>query len=145
MKRGSHPHIALIACALLGWNASVWTQLLAGPPPSEFGSIETPRRVCNLVEKACGDYVLPLVHETTRPPLTWQGNARSVIEFIQPDDIESACRSGENVTACTRMLPGRPTIIMPNPCAFPWDAYAALLCHEMAHVNGWEHQREGAL
>lgn len=87
-------------------------------------------------------YVLPMVGETERPPLKFQGNARSVLEVIDPDEIETSCLiGGPGALACTKLYPDRPTIVMPNPCAFPFDSYAVMLCHEVGHVNGWEHGR----
>lgn len=83
------------------------------------------------------EYVLPRVGDTDRPPLRMQGDARAIIEMIDPESIEAVC--GADTTACTRLTPQRPTMLMPNPCAFPFDAYAALLCHEMGHVNNWRH------
>jgi antirestriction protein ArdC len=37
----------------------------------------------------------------------------------------NACATGER-------------LVLPNPCAFGSnDRYAALLCHELGHANGW--------
>lgn len=94
-------------------------------------------------------YVLPLVRETSMPPVARRGDARAVVEFIDPRAVGSACVGAQVVVGtygaplgCTLMWPGRPTVVVPNPCAFPWDDYAALLCHELGHVNGWTHARE---
>jgi hypothetical protein len=29
------------------------------------------------------------------------------------------------------------TVFMPNPCDFPSEKFAVLLCHESAHLQGW--------
>ena len=94
-------------------------------------------------------YVLPDVGETVLPPVSRRSDVRAVVEFIAPEAVASACGGAEvaegtwgEALGCTVMWPGRPTIIIPNPCAFPWDSYAALVCHELGHVNGWRHERE---
>lgn len=94
-------------------------------------------------------YVLPEIGETVLPPVARRGDVRAVVEFLAPEAIASACGGAEvaegtwgEALGCTVMWPGRPTIVLPSPCAFPWDAYAALVCHELGHVNGWKHERE---
>lgn len=89
------------------------------------------------------EYELPTVGETRRPPMRMQGDARAVLEAIEPEAIESVC--GPDTLACMRDVSHSPTVVMPNPCAFPWDPYAVLLCHELGHVNGWRHAEEGSL
>lgn len=130
-----------------------WTLIVAGllmlaivlipiimiPPAQPMGSLGRPVHVG-------AAYVLPTVDETVRPPLVRQGDARAVVEFIDPRSVEARCiLGGPGALACTRMDPERPTIFLPNPCAFPWDAYAVLACHEVGHVNGWEHAPAGVL
>lgn len=39
--------------------------------------------------------------------------------------------------ACTRGTRRHPVVFMPNPCDFPDERYAHLLCHELGHVQGW--------
>jgi hypothetical protein len=42
--------------------------------------------------------------------------------------------------ACVRYdMLGRGTVHMPNPCdpKYRWEAFAVLMCHEKAHINGW--------
>jgi hypothetical protein len=96
-------------------------------------------------------FVLPHIGETVRPPLVRQGDARAVVEFIAPEAVAVECRGSLVATgtwgealSCARMYPGRPTLVLPNPCAFPFDDYATLVCHELGHVNGWKHEREDA-
>lgn len=98
------------------------------------------------------EYVLPGVGETTMPPTRFRAPARATIEYLDPSGIAAACAGGLMQAgtsgpplACTKMYPNRPTIVMPNPCAFPFDAYARMECHELGHVNGWEHEMEGEL
>lgn len=96
-------------------------------------------------------FILPRIGETVRPPVSRQGDARAVVEFIAPQSVAGECRGslvavgtwGEALS-CARMYPGRPTLVLPNPCAFPFDDYATLVCHELGHVNSWQHEREDA-
>lgn len=112
------------------------------PPLPEFGAIAPP-------EYRPVRYVLPLAGETTMPPVARRGDVRVVVEFIAPEAIASAC-AGSAVAVgtygeplgCTALWPGRPTMVLPNPCAFPFSDYATLVCHELGHVNGWRHERE---
>jgi len=48
--------------------------------------------------------------------------------------------------ACAKPIPPEVagpdwTIITPDPCAYPDQSYARLLCHELAHAKGWRHER----
>jgi hypothetical protein len=75
------------------------------------------------------------------PPERFQNNTHFTIEVADQTRIDAVCQgqfgappSGMKTDACTTA--GR--VLMPNPCTFSKsDAYARLLCHEMAHVNGW--------
>lgn len=129
---------ALVGLGIGGIAATVALGAAQTCEPSDaptFGTLSPPRALSWVTS-----YRLPLVGETLRPPLQYQGNARSVIEVIEPEKIEGECfAGGPGALACTKMYPGRPTIVMPNPCAFPFDSYAVMLCHEVGHVNGWEH------
>ena len=44
-------------------------------------------------------------------------------------------RLGRRIDACATSN----LIVIPNPCLYRRDSYADLLCHELQHVNGWEH------
>lgn len=91
-------------------------------------------------------YVLPLAEETQRPPRKMQGDARVIVEFVDPEAVEGLCAGGgPGALACAKLYPGKPTLVMPNPCVFPWEGYAVMLCHELGHANGWEHPREDVL
>lgn len=76
-----------------------------------------------------------------RPPARYQAEATVTLKFAEQDQIDAACHprygvppAGMKTDACAT---GR-TIIAPNPCEYDeTDRYAHLLCHEMAHVNGW--------
>lgn len=71
------------------------------------------------------------------PPTRYQGNTSVTIEFASPDEVNRRCAGGVPVCgfrfyACRR----GDKLIMPNPCP-SGQAYSSLLCHEIAHMNGW--------
>lgn len=76
-----------------------------------------------------------------RPPRRYQGDTTATVELLDPERVPPLCKAlggfsppGQYAVACAT---GR-TIVMPNPCRWPNRSdYADLLCHEMAHVNGW--------
>lgn len=86
-------------------------------------------------------YDLPATGYTQRPPRVMTGNARAIVETVDPDDVAERCATPDAL-ACMKDIPGEPTIVIPNPCAFPFDDYAALLCHEFGHVSGWRHPED---
>lgn len=122
---------------LLLWSAiGVVTLIGDNLEPSTLGSLETGVRDAGKSPR----YMLPLVGETQAPPIAMQGDVRVRADFIWPEDVSGRCHS-KDALACMQDIPGEPTIIMPNPCWFVWtDEYAAMLCHEIAHVNGWRHE-----
>lgn len=75
-----------------------------------------------------------------RPPANIAG-----VLYADPRTVDAVCRdlSAEPVPettvilACTIPATGR--MLMPDPCLFTDEFYAALLCHENAHLNGWRH------
>ncbi len=75
------------------------------------------------------------------PPGPMQGDIRTVVEFVAPEMIDAACAGGAPAAACAQ--PWRKRIIMPNPCAFAEDdGYAAIMCHEIGHLHGWDHPKQ---
>lgn len=79
----------------------------------------------------CGCAVNPAM-----PPARFQALGTTTVVFSS--DPATDCQIG-NATACTL---GK-VVIVPDPCQFPNDFYALLLCHENAHrFGGWEHQKE---
>ena len=91
----------------------------------------------------------PTPFSDARPPVRFQGDATVKLEITDQAGIERACHplfgappAGMKTDACQT----GDRVILPNPCTFPEsDRYAALLCHELAHANGWSrnHEREG--
>lgn len=77
------------------------------------------------------------------PPARFRGDAEATVHFVAADQIGPICapglpplQCGYVWSACTAIDPPR-VMTVPNPCTRPDDAYAALLCHELGHVNGW--------
>lgn len=76
-----------------------------------------------------------------RPPERFQSDAAFTVEVRDQKGINRVCHplfgvppAGMKTDACS--TEGR--VIMPNPCDFAeTERYARMLCHEMAHVNGW--------
>lgn len=76
--------------------------------------------------------------QVERPPEEYQGDRNSMVTFTS--DVDAACRrikpaahSGE-IYGCAYFS----AIVVPNPCLHS-GYYAELMCHEMAHANGWRH------
>lgn len=75
-------------------------------------------------------------------PLQYRGDAAATIITAGQVPVHVFCTDGAPTDrvalACTSA--DRKVIVMPNPCEFAdSERYARLLCHEMGHVNGWEH------
>ena len=73
----------------------------------------------------------------------WEKDATAVVSFIHPSQMADACGGvtpGRVVLACVDDIGGK-HMYLPNPCLFKeHDAYARLVCHEMAHTNHWRHE-----
>lgn len=75
-----------------------------------------------------------------RPPARFRADARVRLSFGAPAQVSAICSHGlpplpcgSHWLACTV----GDEITVPNPCAIADDPYAAILCHELGHVNGW--------
>lgn len=85
----------------------------------------------------------PTPYSDARPPARFQGSITMRMQFVAPSEVTTRCVAigddpppcGYTWLACT-MIERRESIF-PNPCASPGDPYADLLCHELAHANGW--------
>lgn len=78
--------------------------------------------------------LLLMAAQIEMPPLRFQGNATAIVRFVT--DVGPECANapeGYLVLACSE----GPVIIMPNPCRYPNERYARLLCHEIGHLNFW--------
>lgn len=78
--------------------------------------------------------------ERYSPPDQFWRDVRVAVEFIIPESVGVRCDQPGWALACTIRGGETPLIVMPNPCAFrEQDGYALTLCHEISHVNGWDH------
>ena len=73
------------------------------------------------------------------PPVRYQRGAVYRVEFITPSAVGARCRqlgsqTSQHIEGCV----AAGVMVLPNPC-YSADTYAALACHELAHVNGWRH------
>lgn len=67
------------------------------------------------------------------PPPEYQGMGVTTVAFSS--DPATDCHVG-NAIACNMGS----VVIMPNPCTFAEEYYAALMCHELGHrFKGWNH------
>lgn len=81
------------------------------------------------------------VYPVQKPPARWTASAwANGVQFTAPERTNELCGNKDpnvSVNACTTQSKG--IMILPNPCAYPGDYYAKIVCHEMAHLNGWNH------
>lgn len=81
------------------------------------------------------------LYDDSTPPPRFHGDKRVVVEFTDQRGIDIGCHprfgpppAGMKTNGCAT---GK-KIIVPNPCDYAKrDGYAQLLCHELAHMNGW--------
>lgn len=78
-----------------------------------------------------------LVPQTPTDP-KYRGNHRMIVEAVGEDGVDERCGPAP-AAACAN--PALQRVVVPNPCLYPDDPYAGLLCHEMAHLKGWEHEK----
>lgn len=82
------------------------------------------------------------------PPERFQYAPQQKIELTVVDTqaaIDNLCGRAEigRKVACTKTWPlTTAKVIMPSPCTFKDEEYAKILCHELAHVNGWTGMHE---
>jgi hypothetical protein len=79
-------------------------------------------------------------HFDGSPPLRFMGDATAITFFVM--DVDAIC--GAAPPGYTRMgcqfqtADGVPVIVVKNPCPYTYvDAYARLICHEIAHARLW--------
>ncbi len=82
-------------------------------------------------------------------PLEYRGDNTVAVEFVSPMLVGARCaQRGAHVFGVPQINSmgcgdGR-LITMPNPCQTITSGwYARLLCHELAHANGWSRTHEG--
>jgi hypothetical protein len=77
------------------------------------------------------------------PPVKYQTNNIAIIAIVDNPGEWPGCEPKEGwvTRGCTKIKDR--TIVMPNPCYYPKDYYARVLCHELGHINGWQHPPMG--
>ena len=76
------------------------------------------------------------------PPERFQRDGAALIIFASIGAVATLCGGpdgeGHAPIGCAGVKDRTPIIIAPNPClAAGQDVYAAIMCHELGHVNGW--------
>lgn len=73
------------------------------------------------------------------PPERFRTGVKFVVVFGTADEVHATCAAAALPVPCGSRYGGcviGSTVHVPNPCERTGD-YADLLCHELAHVNGW--------
>lgn len=71
------------------------------------------------------------------PPRQFQSDTTARVEFLSADRIIPRCIE-RGAVILANACADHTLITITNPCAYPGESYAARLCHEMAHINGWD-------
>lgn len=81
------------------------------------------------------------LYDNDLPPARYQGDATVSVSFASTRGVNDRCAQvvgqsppGRHWGAC-HLSTG--IIIFPNPCLYPDQPYAKLMCHELGHANGW--------
>lgn len=69
------------------------------------------------------------------PPPQFRGDVATRVEFVAPERVSIRCIE-RGATFLANACTGQGLVTAPNPCSFS-DPYARIMCHEMAHINGW--------
>jgi len=84
--------------------------------------------------------LIPLA-DYTLPPEIYRGDATVTVTFAKPELVQELCgkRGVKELIGC-----GEPGLmIVPNPCQYPNEVYARIICHEAAHSQGWGADHKG--
>lgn len=75
-------------------------------------------------------------------PGRYRGDNHAQVVFTSRQEVlDAACPPTADYTALACTV-GKRRITLPNPCLWPNDPYAVLVCHELGHVNGWSAKHE---
>jgi predicted Zn-dependent protease len=92
-----------------------------------------------------------LVTDNLCVPQQYRGNAKVTVYFTDEKGIAKHCgvsRDPSLTTLACSQINGHKMVVL-NPCldqdADTPETYAHVLCHELAHVNGWEHPEAGRI
>lgn len=102
-------------------------------------------KACQNILKTLPFVTLSACSTWAEPPINLTSNQDVHVKFQNSDEASESCadvyeaihgKLNSRITACAyrKTASAEPVVIMPNPCEFD-DAYATLLCHELAHVN----------
>lgn len=82
-------------------------------------------------------------HRTQIPPRQYHGEWRGEVRFLTPENVHKVCGGDLHgtITGCVgKDQQGRTVMVLPLPCQEyrrKGGPYAALVCHELGHANGW--------
>lgn len=79
------------------------------------------------------------------PPERFRGDVNAAVHFASPEKVTELCGGKvENklLLGCATSRP--PQMAVPNPCSYPDEIYARILCHEIGHLNLWTEKHEAA-
>ena len=83
-----------------------------------------------------GCATLNQIEPVQRPPKAYQLSRPILVEFLSPPSVMVRCIQRGTILpamACAT----EDMITFPNPCLTN-ESYARMLCHELAHANGWQ-------
>ena len=70
------------------------------------------------------------------PPDEYIGGAKLLVYFADPATVAIRCMRARQL-GCAH--PDENAVTLTDPCFFPDDEYASLVCHEKAHILGYRH------
>lgn len=77
------------------------------------------------------------------PPKQFRYSRQVDVAFVEDPSTYPGCEPAPGFVSRGCFISERQLIIMPNPCNYPKDYYARVLCHELGHRNGWTHPKAG--
>jgi hypothetical protein len=80
--------------------------------------------------------------QVPQPPVHQQGDGIAFpVYFVDQAGIDQLCGGANQIIACA--IVGGTAMAVPNPCQarFAGESYAAVLCHERGHNQGWKHEQ----
>lgn len=74
------------------------------------------------------------------PPENFRGDYTTLatVATMPPERVSEVCGS-KHALACAGREDRFDVLYLPNPCGYPDDPYAVLMCHELAHLQSWQH------
>lgn len=73
------------------------------------------------------------------PPLRFQRDTVATIATAGTEDVlnEDCGKPDSGIRLGCTLIRQHNLVVVPNPCHYPEDFYARILCHELGHVQGW--------